>query len=166
MKIQISKRGLQKLAQWEGEVKDSSGKHVVYEDAAGLLTIGVGHLLTEEELSTEVILIENQIFNWTEGLPNNVAYQLLSKDVQWAQDAVDNNVRVFLMQNQFDTLVSFVFNVGATNFRSSTLLKLLNQGKYEAVPEQLRRWNKAAGKTLRGLIVRRQHEIDYWNSGL
>jgi lysozyme len=58
--------------------------------------------------------------------------------------------------------VSFVFNLGAGNFQSSTLLKKLNQGLYNDVPEQIMRWNKArvSGKltVLNGLTRRRAAE--------
>ncbi len=161
--MRISETGLRRLAQWEGEIKDD-GKHVAYDDAAGYPTIGIGHLLTEEELKTGHILIEGKLIDWGwDGLFDEEAFSLLGQDLQWAQDAVNKNVKVFLLQNQFDTLVSFVFNVGETNFRSSTLLRVLNEANYAEVPNQLKRWNKADGKILRGLIIRRQHEIDQWN---
>lgn len=161
--MQISEIGLQRLALWEGEIKDKAGRHVIYEDAVGYPTIGIGHLLTEEELHTGEILVEGEAMDWMLGLSDEDAYLLLLADLQWAQDAVNENVEVFLLQNQFDSLVSFVFNIGEINFRSSTLLKVLNRVNYAEVPNQLKRWNKADGKTLRGLIIRRQHEIDQWN---
>jgi len=161
--MNISELGLQRLALWEGEVKNALGLHVMYEDAAGFPTIGIGHLLTEQELDTGEILIEGGSIDWMLGLDDEDAYLLLSSDVEWAKDAVNENVKVFLFQNQFDTLVSFVFNVGETNFRASTLLRVLNRANYAAVPNQLKRWNKAGGETLRGLTIRRQHEIDQWN---
>ncbi len=161
--MNISELGLKRLALWEGEIKDG-GKHVAYDDAAGYPTIGIGHLLSEEEQNTGHIMIEGVLVDWGwEGLSDDEAFRLLNDDLQWAQDAVNKNVKVFLLQNQFDTLVSFVFNIGETNFRSSTLLKVLNETDYAEVPNQLKRWNKAGGKTLRGLKIRRQHEIDQWN---
>ena len=63
---------------------------------------------------------------------------------------------------QFDALVCFVFNIGETNFKSSTALKLLNKGSYDEVPEQIAAWNKATvngEKTeLKGLTRRRAAE--------
>jgi lysozyme len=50
------------------------------------------------------------------------------------------------------------YNLGPTNLKSSTMLKVLNTGKYEDVPEQIKRWNKANGKMLDGLIRRREAE--------
>ena len=67
-------------------------------------------------------------------------------------------VNVPLSQNQFDSLVSWTFNLGAGNLQSSTLLKVLNQRKYDEVPEQIKRWNKANGKVLEGLTRRREAE--------
>jgi lysozyme len=54
--------------------------------------------------------------------------------------------------------------VGTQAFKSSTLLKKLNQGLYDEVPAQLRRWNKAGGKVIQGLINRREKEIVLWQS--
>ena len=60
--------------------------------------------------------------------------------------------------------MSFVFNIGPTAFRKSTLLRLLNEGKPEEVPAQLKRWNKAGGKTVQGLINRREAESGLWET--
>jgi GH24 family phage-related lysozyme (muramidase) len=86
------------------------------------------------------------------------AEELLKGDIAWAEAAVRNRVKVPLNQNQFDALVSFVFNVGETAFASSTLLRLLNQGKYQEAADQLLRWDKQKGKVLRGLTRRRAEE--------
>jgi lysozyme len=54
--------------------------------------------------------------------------------------------------------------MGDTAFRSSTLLRLLNQGQYDQVPAQLRRWNMDSGHVVQGLVNRRNKEIDLWNT--
>ena len=86
------------------------------------------------------------------------AEQFLLEDVDWAEGAVNSLVKVRLSQNQFDALVSFVFNIGAGAFSKSTLLKYLNAGDYSSAANQLLRWNKQAGKELKGLTKRRQEE--------
>ena len=86
------------------------------------------------------------------------AEQFLLEDVDWAEDAVNSLVKVKLSQNQFDALVSFVFNIGAGAFSKSTLLKYLNAGDYGGAANQFLRWNKQAGKELKGLTKRRQEE--------
>jgi GH24 family phage-related lysozyme (muramidase) len=66
----------------------------------------------------------------------------------------------------FDSLVSFVYNVGQGNFKNSQLLKLLNQGKYEESAEEFDKWRLAKGKVVKGLIRRRQKEKEMFLSGL
>ena len=65
---------------------------------------------------------------------------------------------VALSQNQFDALVSWVYNLGPANLKASTMLKVLNSGDFEGVPAQIKRWNKAGGNVLEGLVRRREAE--------
>jgi lysozyme len=155
--MQMSEHGLDLLKQWEGfESK-------VYKDSAGLATIGVGHLLTKSKLSPGTIVINGVPVQYAAGLSDQQVLDLLSQDVNPASQTVTTNVNVTLSQNQFDALTSFTFNVGGGAFTGSTLLKLLNQGQYDQVPDQLRRWNKAGGKVVQGLVNRRENEIKLWN---
>lgn len=55
-------------------------------------------------------------------------------------------------------LVDFAYNLGSSNLKASTLRRRVNAGEWPDVPSQLLRWNKAAGKVLRGLTIRRQAE--------
>ena len=82
----------------------------------------------------------------------------LRRDIASAEKAVRSAVTVPLTQDQFDALVSFTNNVGSENLRSSTLLRLLNRGDYNSVPEQLQRWVKGGGQVLPGLVERREKE--------
>jgi len=86
------------------------------------------------------------------------ADKLLYMDIAWAEEAVNTLVKVPLTQNQFDALVSFVFNVGAGAFSKSTLLRFLNMGDYTNAAAQFLRWNRQKGKVLNGLTRRRQEE--------
>src|SRR3990167_172587 len=86
------------------------------------------------------------------------AERLLRDDVTSAEQSVERHVDVALEQYEFDALVSFVFNVGCGNFSASTMLKLINAGNKRAAAAQFGRWNKAAGKTMAGLVRRRQAE--------
>jgi GH24 family phage-related lysozyme (muramidase) len=83
---------------------------------------------------------------------------ILSRDLATFERAVENAVTVSLNQNQFDALVSFTFNVGAGNFKGSTLLRKLNAGDYRGAADQFPVWNKAAGKVMQGLVSRRADE--------
>jgi len=114
-----------------------------YRCAAGVWTIGYGH--TKEVAEGDVI----SQFD---------AEDLLTYDLQEFEAYVLDYVSVPLKQNEFDALVSWTFNLGSGNLRSSTLLKKLNDHKYKEVPTEIRRWNKAAGKVLDGLVRRREAE--------
>ena len=155
--MQMSPQGLQLLEQWEGFELE------VYNDSAGLPTIGVGHLLTKSELSSGKITINGVSVKYSDGLTQQQVTDLLAQDVEPAAAAVNNGVKVPLNQNQFDALVSFTFNVGAAAFTGSTLLKLLNQKQYDQVPTQLLRWTRAGGRVVQGLVNRRNNEIKLWN---
>jgi len=157
---EFSENGLRLLKQWEGS------RSVMYRDAAGLPTIGVGHLLTRSEMTSGKIVIKNQPVRYATGLSEQQIIDLLAQDVRPAALCVQTYVLVPLNQNQFDALVSFVFNVGQGAFRGSTLLKLLNQRQYAAVPDQLRRWTRAGGQVIHGLQFRRENEIKLWNQSL
>jgi lysozyme len=155
--MQMSEHGLGLLQKWEGfELK-------VYKDSAGLPTIGVGHLLTRSELTSGKIVINGVPVQYSAGLTNQQALDLLGQDVKPAERAVNTGVKVALNQNQFDALVSFTFNVGGAAFTSSTLLKVLNQQQNDEVPKQFLRWVRSGGQVVQGLLNRRQNEISLWN---
>lgn len=86
------------------------------------------------------------------------AEQMLRKDLVRFEAAVNRLVKVKITQNMFDALCSFAFNLGEANLANSTLLRLLNAGDFKGASAQFERWNKAAGKVLKGLTLRRQAE--------
>lgn len=63
-----------------------------------------------------------------------------------------------LRQNEFDALLSFIFNIGTSNFLSSTMFRLLLQGKKDYAAQQFDKWIYAGKKILPGLITRRKYE--------
>jgi GH24 family phage-related lysozyme (muramidase) len=79
-------------------------------------------------------------------------------DLHEAEEAVDRLVTAPLNQNEFDALVSFTFNLGEGNLKKSTLLKYLNQMRYEDAANEFPRWNRAGGQILPGLTRRREAE--------
>lgn len=119
-----------------------------YRDTGGVLTIGFGHVVKPSEAWLQTVTLTRE-----------QATDILRKDTKSAAEAVNGNVKVLLRQEQFDALVSFVFNVGETQFRQSTLLRKLNAGHCCAVPDELRRWTKDNGRVYQGLIRRRDAEI-------
>lgn len=88
------------------------------------------------------------------------AQEWLSEDLADAEAAVSRLVQVPLTQGQFDALVSFVFNMGATKFGASTLLKMLNEGRVFAAAAQFKLWVHSGDKILPGLVKRRAAETD------
>lgn len=153
--MNISDAGIEFIQRWEG----SQAK--AYRDVAGLLTIGVGHLLTRDELSSGKIMINGEAIRWRSGLSDDQIDQLLRQDLQPAMQAV-NGERLTLRQQELDALVSLVFNIGVGAFRKSTLLKRMHSGDYVDVPAQMLRWVYAGGQRVQGLINRRRAEADLW----
>ena len=87
---------------------------------------------------------------------------ILKKDLARFEKIVEDNIKIKLNQNQFDALVSFVFNIGGDAFKKSTLLKRLNskEDPNNVAKEELPRWNKGDGRVLEGLKRRRNAEVD------
>ena len=141
--MKISEKGLGLIKEFEGLVLKP------YKDAVGIPTIGYGNTYYEDgrkvSLSDPAITEER-------------ATELLKMVVKRYEDAINRYVQVPITQNQFDALVSFAYNIGNENVRKSTLMKLLNRKQYTEAADQLLRWNKAGGKTLKGLTRRRQAE--------
>lgn len=102
-------------------------KLVAYQCSAEKWTIGYGH--------TKGVSKGQKI-------TKQLAEALLDADLQIAAETIHKYVKVPLNDYQFSALLSFVFNLGESNFRSSTLLKLLNQGYFNLVAEQFLLWNK------------------------
>ena len=135
--MRISEEGVSLIKKFEGCELES------YKCPAGVWTIGYGY--TKKVKEGDVISKEE-------------AEKLLREDIEEFEGYVKNLVHVDLDQCQYDALVSWVFNLGPANLKASTLLKVLNAKDYEGVPAQIKRWNKAGGKVLQGLVRRREAE--------
>ena len=114
---------------------------------AGVMTVGYGTTRIKGKLVKSGMKITTE-----------EADVFLEEDLKNFEDAVNQSVLVELTQNQFDAIVSLVYNIGVGNFQKSTLLKKLNGGQYEDAAEQFLRWDKASGKSLPGLSRRRKAE--------
>ena len=76
---------------------------------------------------------------------------------------VDSYCRDDVNQNQFDALVSFAYNLGPANLKASTLLKKVNANpEDETIRAEFMKWVKAGGKTLKGLVRRREAEANLY----
>ena len=135
--MNISQEGISLIKKFEGCELEA------YQCAAGVWTIGYGSTKDVKEGDT---------------LTQKEADNLLLHEMQEYEGYIKELVKVPLKQNQFDALVSWVFNHGPANLKASTMLKFLNAGDYHLIPSQIKRWNKASGKVLEGLIRRREAE--------
>jgi lysozyme len=93
------------------------------------------------------------------------ASKLLQDTLGTYERGVDSFTRDDINQNQFDALVSFAYNLGVANLKSSTLLKKVNTNPNDpTIRNEFMKWVKAGGKTLSGLVTRRDAEADlYFN---
>jgi lysozyme len=89
---------------------------------------------------------------------------LLKKDLQPREKSLNILVKVNINQNQFDALMSFIYNIGVANFKQSTLLKFINDRLFDKVPDQFRRWKYINKVVSKGLLKRREEEIKLWLS--
>ena len=140
--MKLGERGTEILKYFEG------CKLTAYQDSVGVWSIGYGHTKGVYDGMT---------------ITQDQAEQMLLSELEEYEGYIENMVTVPLTQNQFDALVVWVYNLGPTNFRNSTLLKELNAGNYNAAGQEITRWNKAGGKVLAGLVKRREAEAELFN---
>jgi len=87
-----------------------------------------------------------------------IGEMLLGEDIAWVADAIEAHVKADLDQGQYDALSGFIFNIGASNFRRSTLLRKLNAGDVDGAAMEFQRWVYSKGVKLEGLVIRRSAE--------
>jgi len=135
--MNISKEGIALIKRFEGCELEA------YLDSVDIPTIAYGRIKNVQMGDT---CTKEQAEEWLEEeLPEYEGY-------------INDMVKVDLEQCQFDALCSWVYNLGPKNLKESTLLRVLNEGNYSAVPFEIKRWNKAGGKVLEGLMRRREAE--------
>ncbi len=149
--MKTSNKGIDLIKKYEGF------RAKAYRCSANVLTIGFGHTLNVK--STDVISLDE-------------AEHFLRQDVEFAEKEVSKH-NLDINQNQFDALVSFVFNVGVgrpkshpngpSGFLGSTLLiKARHDVNDPTIRREFERWIYAGGKVLNGLVRRRREEADLY----
>ena len=151
--MQISQNGLDFIK------KKEAFRANPYYDSVGVATIGYG--ATKYPNGQKVKITDPAI---TEKYASQMLLDMIENEYQ---KPVQKLVTSDINQNQFDSLVSFTYNVGVGAFSQSTLLKKVNENpnNKEQIKYQFSRWNKAGGNVLNGLINRRNDEIDLYFSG-
>lgn len=114
-----------------------------YKCPAGVWTIGYGHTKNVKPADT---------------VTESEASELLLRDVLVCEDVVNRIVTKTLNQGQYDACIDFIFNLGAGNFKKSTLLKKINAGDFTGASKEFGKWIYAGGKKLTGLVRRRAAE--------
>ena len=133
------------IRKWEGcELK-------AYKDTGGVWTIGYGHTKTAKPGMR---------------ITEEVAEELLRGDLDWVEDVINSSVQVPINQVQYDVLASFVYNIGGTQFRNSTLLRKLNAYDYAGVTKEFLRWKYDNGRMIQGLLNRREEEAATWEGAI
>lgn len=143
--MRTSQKGIDLIKEFEGYSERA------YMCAGGKYTIGYGHTRGVEPGDT---------------CTREQAERYLREDLQDAEEAVMALVSVPLTQNQFDMLVSLVYNIGSGNFYDSTIRRVINLKISDK--EEYRRawmmWVKSRGKVLKGLVRRREVEFKLFSS--
>lgn len=144
--MKTSSKGIELIQQFEGL------RLKAYRDSGGIWTIGYGH--TGGVKSGEVITTQQ-------------ANDYLIRDLEIAEEAIND---LHLTQNQFDALVSFIFNVGCGNFERSTLRKkLIKNTNDPTIPNEFRKWIyitvNGVPKPSSWQVKRRNKEADVYQNG-
>lgn len=143
-----SSNGIDFIKKFEGFRSDP------YIDSAGIATIGYG---------TTFYPGRKKVTMSDPSVDKEKATEIFKSMLLLFESHVDAFCRDDINQNQFDALVSFAYNVGPTNLKSSTLLKKLNKNPNDpSIKNEFLKWVKSNGKTLKGLVNRRQKEADLY----
>lgn len=139
--MKISEGGLNLIKQFEGFSEKP------YKDAVGLWTIGYGTLIDTPEEKALVSVTKEQ------------ATALIVHDLAPVEANLNKVLPKTITQNQYDALCSFCYNLGFTNFKTSTLLKkIIANPNDKSIPAEFLKWSRAGGRVLKGLIDRRAAE--------
>ncbi len=126
--MKISEKGLQRLIVREGK------RNKAYKDTKGIWTAGVGDTDLDNDGTRDVLP--------TTVLTDPEIARNLQADLIVVEQTIAKTVFVPLTQNQYDALVSFIFNVGINAFRRSTMLKFINLRMFDKAAAEFDRWHK------------------------
>ncbi|MBK61652.1 MAG: hypothetical protein CL575_01670 [Altererythrobacter sp.] len=149
------KKGRQINAAGERLIKEFEGLELeAYPDpGTGGKPYTVGYGATED--------MDGKPFKLGQRITQAEADALFDKDTDRFEAAVERLAPV-ATDNQFAAMVSLAYNVGIGNFEKSTLLRKHNAGDHEGAANEFRRWNRAAGRVLKGLTRRRAAEAELY----
>ena len=144
---------LEFIKRWEGLKLKSSGDPVVGTSGGvyKVYDVGYGHVIPSSSHPLTITRGEADL--------------LLLGDVVMIAGEVDDMVTVPVLPHERDSLLTLGYNIGVNALRRSTLLEKLNSQDYEGAATEFRKWNKAGGKMVMGLIKRRKAEEEMFRWG-
>ena len=146
--MKTSNKGLALIKKYEGFYSNP------YLDPIGIPTIGYGATYYPDKVKVTMK---------DKPLSEKEASELLAQMLKVYENQVALLVTKPINQSQFDALVSFTYNLGATNLGKSTLLKKVNKNPNDpTIKEEFVKWNRAGGKVLNGLTKRRKEEAQLY----
>lgn len=126
-----------------------------YKDPVGILTIGYGHTSAAGTPEVKLGMV----------ITREEAEAMLRRDLVTYEKAVADAVKVALTSNQNSACVSLCYNIGPGNFKKSSVLRFINQGRFDDAADAFLLWNRAGGKILSGLVKRRAAEAALFIKG-
>ena len=148
MRLTISDEGISLIKRYEGY------KTTPYRCPAGLYTVGYGHVIGNGLQLPD---------KWNRTFSLGEIDELLRTDLARFERGVLRYCTVYITQSQFDSIVSFSFNLGLGVLQRSTLRQKLNRGNYDVASKEFLKYTRAGGKVLKGLVRRRQAEYNLFN---
>ena len=142
--MKIGQKGLDLIREFEG------CRLTAYQDSVGVWTVGIGS--TGPDVCKGLTITQDE------------AEERLRKHLEGVEDAITRAVQVPITQNEFDALCCLAYNIGTGAMLKSTLLKMLNEARYDDAAAQFLRWDKAGGQVLAGLTRRRIAEKTLFES--
>lgn len=118
-----------------------------YQDSVGVWTIGYG-----------TTIINGQPVKQGMTITQDQALQLVQQEVNKLWSKIESILKVKINDNQMNALVDFAYNLGYNALKTSTLMRLVNESKFDEAANQFPRWVYAGGKVLPGLVKRREAE--------
>ena len=146
MSVRIDDAGYEFIKRWEGV------RNKAYRDSAGIPTLGTGFIRYKVGARAGT-RVQMQDYLTDDEIKAEFTVQIAAYE-----DAVAEAVKVPLTQSQVNALVSLCYNIGANAFKGSTVVRELNQRKYQAACKAIGMWNKAGGRVVQGLVNRRKAE--------
>lgn len=136
---------------------------LAYKLGDGMVTIGYGHA---------EYLNKSDIIPYKTRIDSAKAEEYLREDIKkaegtlnaildkWEKDGLEHNIT----QNQYDAMISMIFNMGRTGFRRSDFIKKVKEGDMDAAHNQLLNTSSQLFKKFPGLKKRRQREAELFSS--